>query len=466
MNESNHPVRVDPESGALVITGLRIVEPDVLAECRHWSQGRRGAAVEMGELAGADLTAFAEQALVIGSTALAAAAGVQQRYGIEALVAEVEHRSTEAAACAAERTAAAVTQASTRMEQATEASRRAILEAGTSARTAFAGSVASAQQDLSAQIGALLGGEQSQVMLRLQPLLDQFGRSLEERTRAQTAALLDRVSKEFDPADPCSPMAQQMRALKDTQAVYAAAAADQQRVVVEKLDGLTAGLQTSQAVDRALARTAAKGATYEEQVHALLAEIAGGLGDEYAETGTVVGLRTRSKKGDGVLRVPDPEARVVVEMTDSPRSGWVDYLKEAEDNRGAQAALGLVRSAAQLTGGPILTLGPRRVVMAFDPLTDDPHLLRCVIQLLRLAAIGAAARVENGELATADEHLAAALETLQRISTIRKHSGAIKSSATTIDREAEGLQSELARLLARARTALAGIAMQVHDDVA
>lgn len=90
-------------------------------------------------------------------------------------------------------------------------------------------------------------------------------------------------------------------------------------------------------------------------------------------------------------------------------------------------------SSAQLTGGPILTLGPRRVVMAFDPLTDDPHLLRCVIQLLRLAAIGAAARVENGELATADEHLAAAL---------------------------------LARLLARARTALAGIAMQVHDDVA
>lgn len=81
MNASNHPVRVDRESGALVITGLRIVEPDVLAECRHWSQGRRGAAVEMGELAGADLTAFAEQALVIGSTALAAAAGVQQRYG-------------------------------------------------------------------------------------------------------------------------------------------------------------------------------------------------------------------------------------------------------------------------------------------------------------------------------------------------------------------------------------------------
>lgn len=228
------------------------------------------------------------------------------------------------------------------MEQATEASRRAILEAGTSARTAFAGSVAGAQQDLSAQIGALLGGEQSQVMLRLQPLLEQFGRSLEERTLAQTSTLLEKVSKEFDPVDPASPMAQQMRALKDTQAVYAAAATDQHRVVAEKLDGLAAGLQTSQAVDRALARTAVKGATYEEQVHALLAEIAGGLGDEYAETGNVVGLRTRSKKGDGVLRVPDPEARVVVEMTDSPRSGWVDYLKEAEDNRGAQAALGLV----------------------------------------------------------------------------------------------------------------------------
>jgi hypothetical protein len=194
--------------------------------------------------------------------------------------------------------------------------------------------------------------------------------------------------------------------------------------------------------------------------------IAAGLGDEYAETGNVVGLRTRSKKGDGVLAVPGGEARLVVEMTDSPRSVWSDHLKEAEDNRGAQASLGLVRSAAQLPGGPILTLGPRRVVMAFDPETDDVHLLRCVVQLLRTSALAAAARVGDGQVSIADERIAAAVQTLERIGKIRKYAGQVKASAASIENEAETLLTELNLLLTQARTALAGVVAAVRDDVA
>lgn len=156
---------------------------------------------------------------------------------------------------------------------------------------------------------------------------------------------------------------------------------------------------------------------------------------------------------------------MVVEMTDSPRTGWSAYLEEAEGNRGAQASLGLVRSAGQLPGGPILTVGARRVVMAFDPDTDDVHLLRCVVQLLRLAAVSAAARVQSGELAIADERIAVALQTLDRIGKIRRHAGQIKASALTIDVEAESLQAEFTRLLAQARTALGAVSV-VCDDVA
>jgi hypothetical protein len=465
VNESNQ-VHVDVESGTFLIEQLRLDDPAVLRECRHWSEGRRGEPVELAELAAADLTAFAVSAITIGSSAMAAAAGVQQTYGIESLVAEVEKRVLQSSCAAGERTETAVVQATTALQQASEQTKKAVVDAGQSARQAFAASVETARADLAAQLTGLLGGDESQLLLRLKPLLDGFERTLEERTLGQTSALIQKVTKQFDPADPASPMAQQMRALSATQARYAAEAAEQQKGVTDKLDALSVGLLASRSAKLALARTAAKGVTYEEQTHALLAAIAAGLGDEYVETGNVVGLRTRSKKGDGLLSVPGGDARLVVEMTDSPRSVWSDYLKEAEDNRGAQASLGLVRSAAQLPGGPILTLGPRRVVMAFNPETDDVHLLRCVVQLLRTAALAAAARVDDGEVSIADERIAAAVQTLERIGKIRKCAGQVKASATSIENEAETLLTELNRLLTQARTALAGVVSAVRDDVA
>lgn len=470
MNDLCSQVRLDVESGSLVIRELRVSDPAVLRECRHWAQGRRGAPTELVDLVGVDLTAFALSAITIGSTSMAAAGGVQEAYGIESLVAEVEKRSTQAAAAAADRTEAAVIKASMALEKASEQTKRAVVEAGQTARTAFAQSVATARDDLGAQIATLLGGEEPQLLLRLQPLLERFGRNLEERTLGQTSTLIEKVAKQFDPVEPTSPMAQQMRMLKESQATYAEEAASQQQVVSDKLEALTAGLVAAKSTRLALARTAAKGVTYEEQTHVLLAEIAAGLGDEYGETGNVVGLRTRSKKGDGLLAVSGTDARLVVEMTDSPRARWSDYLKEAEENRGAQASLGLVRSADQLPGGPIVTLGPRRVVMVFDPDTDDGYLLRCVVQLLRMAAIAASAQVKNGEISTADERISAAMETLERIGKIRKCAGQIKASASTIDVEAETLQTELTRLLAQARAALAGAVsapvVEVCNDVA
>lgn len=93
----------------------------------------------------------------------------------------------------------------------------------------------------------------------------------------------------------------------------------------------------------------------------------------------------------------------------------------------------------------MLTLGSRQVVMVFDPDTDDVHLLRCVVQLLPPAA---------------------AVATLDRIGKIRKCSGQIKASASTIDVEAETLLTELTPLLAQARTALAVAVAEGHEDAA
>ncbi|MGH3976306.1 MAG: hypothetical protein ACRDS9_23735 [Pseudonocardiaceae bacterium] len=76
-------------------------------------------------------------------------------------------------------------------------------------------------------------------------------------------------------------------------------------------------------------------------------QIAAGLGDEYADTGAIPGTIARNKKGDGVLTINGGSARIVLEMTNSKRSSWNDYLDEAERNRAAVASLGLVHEPVQ-----------------------------------------------------------------------------------------------------------------------
>lgn len=45
----------------------------------------------------------------------------------------------------------------------------------------------------------------------------------------------------------------------------------------------------------------------------------------------------------------------------------------------------------------MISLGPRRIVLAFDPDTDNPDLLRTVVQLLRISARAASMRDDSAE---------------------------------------------------------------------
>ncbi len=184
--------------------------------------------------------------------------------------------------------------------------------------------------------------------------------------------------------------------------------------------------------------------------------IAAGLGEEYVDTASTVGYVPRSKKGDGVLTVGGGTARVVFEMTDSARTGWGDYLDEAERNRDASAALGLVRNPDQNCGQALRVLGSRRVVMAFDPDSDDSELLRTVVMLLRTVAITATVRTGAAEVATAEEKIADALGQLEKIDSIKTAANAIQKNATKIDSESTGIRAATQRLLDEALVALAG----------
>ncbi|WP_136625666.1 hypothetical protein [Mycobacterium innocens] len=116
-------------------------------------------------------------------------------------------------------------------------------------------------------------------------------------------------------------------------------------------------------------------------------------------------------------------ARVVIEMTDSPRDKWSEYFDEAERNRHAAASLGLVRTPTQNGGRSIRVLGPRRIVLAFDPESDNPELLQTAVMMLRASALAATARKGAHQTATAEEKITEAMAQLEKIDEVKKGGG-------------------------------------------
>jgi len=113
-------------------------------------------------------------------------------------------------------------------------------------------------------------------------------------------------------------------------------------------------------------------------------------------------------------------------------------------------------------------LGSRRIVLAFDPATDDAQLLRTVVQILRVAAVAASSRRDAEDIQTAEEKLAEALTMLAKLDVIRNAADSIRKGADKVDGQCTSIQSGLNRLLTQAQAALAGGAANVQDtaDVA
>lgn len=95
--------------------------------------------------------------------------------------------------------------------------------------------------------------------------------------------------------------------------------------------------------------------------------------------------------------------------------------------------------------------------MAFDPESDDPAMLRTVVQMLRLAAVAASARRDDSAVDTARERLTETIDLRGPIE-VERLPAPLGGNATTIDKEADGLRPGLDRLLGPAMTALAGAA--------
>ena len=109
-------------------------------------------------------------------------------------------------------------------------------------------------------------------------------------------------------------------------------------------------------------------------------------------------------------------------------------------------------------------LASRRIVLVFNPASDDPGVLRTVVQLLRVSAIAACARQDLEEIETANERIREALEVITKIDDIRKAAGSIRVNANKIDDQGTAMQTTLSRLLTQALTALAGSTSTTSGD--
>lgn len=452
-----HPAHFDNDAAAVVIEQLTIHDREVAREAQRWVSGERGPLVEdVDALASADLTNYVTEAVRIGAHALSVTGQAQEAQALERLLKDVGDKTAHSTAEAAELTARAVREASEAVMAAARDAKTAITDADTQTRKELTAAVMTAKQDLNTELRRMFAGESPELVERLQPVLDKFGTDLDAKVSAGTAELLTKAAKQFDPSDPTSPMAKHAAELTAHQAQLTQQLTKQHAELTSKIEEVSTALRVREATTALAKVTPIKGESYASSVHAVLTSIAAGLGDDYADTSTTTGRLPRCKKGDGVLSLHDGAARVVIEMTDSARTGWTDYFAEAERNRDAVASLGLVRTTDQNDGQTVRVVGTQRLVLAFDPDNDSPDLLRTVIMLLRTTAIATASRKGVHQVATAEEKIAEALNQLVKVDSVKKLSATIQKSATKIDSECTALNAAVRRLLDEALVALAG----------
>jgi hypothetical protein len=142
------------------------------------------------------------------------------------------------------------------------------------------------------------------------------------------------------------------------------------------------------------AKSAAKGADFEDAIEAVLGDISRGSGDILERTGTEAGSAIGSKKGDFVLTLnaeatAGAELRVVVECKDRYVSGrdMRDELRDAKSNRDAAVALVVFSPAHAPTGIAPFDVRAGDVYCVVDPAAPDAATLEAAVRLARLMAL-------------------------------------------------------------------------------
>ena len=195
------------------------------------------------------------------------------------------------------------------------------------------------------------------------------------------------------------------------------------------------------------ARSAAKGADFEDLLEGMLADAVRGTDHLIERTTDEAGNVIRSKKGDFVLTV-DPSTtrglavRIVLEAKDRAISGRAmrDEITEAKRNRDAAVGLVVFSTAHAPAGIAPFDVRMGDVYCAIDPDDPQPATLDAALRLARLLAL-AATRETDGDVDAAAVH-----EALERVRAELDAVRGLKTKLTTIGTAAKAVNAGLDQL--------------------
>jgi hypothetical protein len=208
------------------------------------------------------------------------------------------------------------------------------------------------------------------------------------------------------------------------------------------------------------AKSAAKGADFEDLLEAILGDLARGAGDLFDRTADEAGDTMRSKKGDFVLTVNPTLARgcdlrIVVEAKDRKMSGreMREELRDAKTNRSAAVALVVFTPAHAPSGIAPFDVRAGDVYCVLDPAAPDHATLEAALRLARLLALNTLrepeADLDQDAIAEALTGIREQLEVIKGLkSQLTSISGAAGTVSTGLDRLRDGV---IARVVAAER---------------
>jgi hypothetical protein len=212
------------------------------------------------------------------------------------------------------------------------------------------------------------------------------------------------------------------------------------------------------------AKSAAKGADFEDVVEAVLGDISRGSGDILERTGTEAGSAIGSKKGDFVLTLnaeatAGAELRVVVECKDRYVSGrnMRDELRDAKSNRDAAVALVVFSPAHAPVGIAPFDLRAGDVYCVVDPAAPDAATLEAAVRLARLLALQTLrerdVEVDAAAIAAALNGVREQLETLRSLKlTLTSIGASARDVYAGLDKLRDGILARLTEAEAELRT--------------
>lgn len=208
------------------------------------------------------------------------------------------------------------------------------------------------------------------------------------------------------------------------------------------------------------ARSAAKGADFEELLETMLGEIARGSGDLLDRTGLETGTVLKSKKGDFVLTVDARTARghdlrVVVEAKDRPMSmrAMRDELREARENRGAAIAVAVFTPAHAPAGIAPFSLVGEDVYCVIDPEAPEPATLEAAVRLARILALASLAEREvEVDAAAIGSALTAIREQLEVVRALKSQLTSISNATKAVWTGLDGMRSAILARVAEAES--------------